>query len=144
MKGERKEKIVNVRFSEKEHLQLKMQMENLDYISVSQFIRDKVLDQRIRIRRDVEYTDRSLRNQINSLSTLVAKIGVDYNQATKRFNSMVKMKRADGSPVIDAKSANYYLKKLCGYTTDLKELMVTIIDRVEKIELKASAEAENQ
>lgn len=130
MKGERKEKIVHVRFSEKEHLQLKMQMENLDYISVSQFIRDKVLDQRIRIRRDVEYTDRSLRNQINSLSTLVAKIGVDYNQATKKFNTLCKAKRADGSPVINSRSANSYLKKVAMMTTELKDAMDKVIDIV--------------
>ena len=130
MKGERKEKIINVRFTEKEHLQLKMQMKNLDYISVSQFIRDKVLDQRIRIRRDVEYTDRNLRNQINSLSTLVAKIGVDYNQATKKFNTLCKSKRADGSPVINSRSANSYLKQVAMMTTELKEAMDKVIDIV--------------
>lgn len=130
MKGERKEKIINVRLTEKEHLQLKMQMKNLDYISVSQFIRDKVLDQRIRIRRDVEYTDRNLRNQINSLSTLVAKIGVDYNQATKKFTTLCKSKRADGSPVINSRSANSYLKKVAMMTTELKEAMDKVIDIV--------------
>ena len=135
---------LHVRLTEKERQQLEMQMQNIGYRSKSKYARAKILDERIKIDKNVVLTDRLLRNQINALSALVAKIGVDYNQATKRFNSIVKMKRADGSPVIDAKSANYYLKKLCGYTTDLKDLMETIIDRVEKIELKASAEEENQ
>lgn len=130
MKGERKEKVIHVRLTEKEHLQLMMQMKNLDYISVSQFIRDKVLDHRIKIRRDVEYTDRNLRNQINSLSTLVARIGVDYNQATKRFNTLCKSRRADGSPVINSRSANSYLKKVAMMTTELKEAMDKVIDIV--------------
>lgn len=130
MKGERKEKVIHVRLTEKERLQLQMQMKNLDYCSVSQFIRDKVLDQRIKIRRDIEYTDRNLRNQINSLSALVAKIGVDYNQATKRFNTLCKSKRADGSPVINARSANSYLKKVAMMTTELKEAMDKVIDIV--------------
>ena len=84
-------------------------------------------------------TDRAFRNQINSLSAIVARIGVDYNQATKRFNSLVKQKRADGSPVINARAANYYLKQLNAMTVDLKKTMDTIIEMVEALELKEKA-----
>ena len=115
------------------------QMKNCDYLSISRYIRDKVLDKRIKIDRSVVLTDRVFRNQINSLSAIVARIGVDYNQATRRFNSLVKQKRADGSPVINARAANYYLKQLNSMTVELKQVMDTIIEMVETLELKESA-----
>jgi hypothetical protein len=114
-------------------------MKNCDYLSISRYIRDKVLDKRIKIDRSVVLTDRVFRNQINSLSAIVARIGVDYNQATRRFNSLVKQKRADGSPVINARAANYYLKQLNSMTVELKQVMDTIIEMVETLELKESA-----
>jgi hypothetical protein len=74
---------------------------------------------------------------------LVGKIGVDYNQATKRFNSLVKQKRKDGSPVINARAANFYLRQLSSMTTELRDLMNSVIEAVERIELKSSDESEN-
>ena len=87
-------------------------------------------------------TDRVFRNQINSLSTIVSRIGVDYNQATKRFNSLVKQKRADGTPVINARAANYYLRQLQSMTVDLKRAMDYIIEMVESLELQQTAPQE--
>mgnify|MGYP003530335158 FL=1 len=133
---EPRNRYVGIRFTEKEWEVLTTQMKNYDYLSISRFIRDKVLDKRIKIDRNIVLTDRAFRNQINSLSAIVARIGVDYNQATKRFNSLVKQKRADGSPVINARAANYYLKQLNAMTVDLKKTMDTIIKMVEALELK--------
>ena len=136
---EPRSRYVGIRFTEKEWEVLTTQMKNYDYLSISRFIRDKVLDKRIKIDRNIVLTDRAFRNQINSLSAIVARIGVDYNQATKRFNSLVKQKRADGSPVINARAANYYLKQLNAMTVDLKKTMDTIIEMVEALELKEKA-----
>ena len=136
---EPRSRYVGIRFTEKEWEVLTTQMKNYDYLSISRFIRDKVLDKRIKIDRSIVLTDRAFRNQINSLSAIVARIGVDYNQATKRFNSLVKQKRADGSPVINARAANYYLKQLNAMTVDLKKTMDTIIEMVEALELKEKA-----
>lgn len=136
---EPRSRYVGIRFTEKEWEVLTTQMKNYDYLSISRFIRDKVLDNRIKIDRSIVLTDRAFRNQINSLSAIVARIGVDYNQATKRFNSLVKQKRADGSPVINARAANYYLKQLNAMTVDLKKTMDTIIEMVEALELKEKA-----
>ena len=140
--GENKCRKVTIRFTEKEWQLLSNQMMNYDYLSISRFIRDKVLDKRIKIDRSVVLTDRVFRNQINSLSTIVSRIGVDYNQATKRFNSLVKQKRADGSPVINARAANYYLRKLQSMTAELKKAMDYIISMVEDLELKQMAPQE--
>jgi hypothetical protein len=84
-------------------------------------------------------TDRAFRNQINSLSGIVARVGVDYNQATKKFNYLVKQKRADGSPVINSRAANYYLNQLQKMTIEMKEAIDRIIEMVENLELKESA-----
>ena len=141
MEGQReyRSRFVGIKFTEKEWEMVTAQMKNCDYISISRYIRDKVLDKRIKIDRSVVLTDRVFRNQINSLSAIVARIGVDYNQATRRFNSLVKHKRADGSPVINARAANYYLKQLNSMTVELKQVMDTIIEMVETLELKESA-----
>ena len=141
-KKEYRTRFVGIRFTEKEWELLCTQMKNCDYLSISRFIRDKVLDKRIKIDRSVVLTDRVFRNQINSLSTIVSRIGVDYNQATKRFNSLVKAKRADGSPVINARAANYYLRQLQIMTKELKQTMDQIIEMVEDFELKQTAPQE--
>jgi hypothetical protein len=141
-KKEYRTRFVGIRFTEKEWELLCTQMKNCDYLSISRFIRDKVLDKRIKIDRSVVLTDRVFRNQINSLSTIVSRIGVDYNQATKRFNSLVKAKRADGSPVINARAANYYLRQLQTMTKELKQTMDQIIEMVEDFELKQTAPQE--
>ena len=139
---ENRTRYVGIRFTEKEWELLRNQMMNYDYLSISRFIRDKVLDKRIKIDRSVVLTDRVFRNQINSLSTIVSRIGVDYNQATKRINSLVKQKRADGSPVINARAANYYLCKLQSMTVELKKSMDYVIQLVENLELKQMAPQE--
>ena len=139
---ENRSRYVGIRFTEKEWETLSNQMKNYDYLSISRFIRDKVLDKRIKIDRSVVLTDRVFRNQINSLSTIVSRIGVDYNQATKRFNSLVKQKRADGSPVINARAANYYLHQLKTMTQELKQAMDHIIEMVANLELKQTAPQE--
>lgn len=127
-----------VRFTEKEDIQLRLEMANMDYTSVARFLRDKVLDHQIIIRKDVILTDRNLRNQINSLSAKVARIGVDYNQATRRFNYLSKQKRQDGSPVINARAANYYLTRIHSLTKDLKEEMDRVIDIVDRLNYDGS------
>ena len=136
---------ISLRLSEKEYLQLLTQMQSNDYRSLSRFIRDKLLDTKTVIRKNVVLTDRNLRNQINALSSNVARIGVDYNQATKKFNSLCKEKRADGSPVINARAANYYLRQVSVMTKELKEAMDKVIHLVSQIDYdrRPRGEADN-
>lgn len=124
---------ITVRFTDKEYVQLKAQMANDDYLSTSKYIRVKTLDEHFRIRKKIVLTDRNLRNQINNLTAKIERIGVDYNQATKRFNTLSKAKRLDGTPVINARAANYYLKKLFALTKDLKEEVDNLVDMVDRI-----------
>lgn len=131
--GEPRRHRITVRFTDKEYVQLKAQMANDDYLSTSKYIRAKMLDGHFRIRKKIVLTDRNLRNQINNLTAKIERIGVDYNQATKRFNTLSKAKRLDGTPVINARAANYYLKKLYALTKDLKEEVDNMVDMVDRI-----------
>lgn len=131
--GEPRRHRITVRFTDKEYVQLKAQMANDDYLSTSKYIRAKTLDEHFRIRKKIVLTDRNLRNQINNLTAKIERIGVDYNQATKRFNTLSKAKRLDGTPVINARAANYYLKKLFALTKDLKEEVDNLVDMVDRI-----------
>ena len=130
-----RKRFVGIRFTEGEFEQIESQMKKADYISISKFIRDRALNKQIKVRKNIILTDRNLRNMINDISTRIAKIGVDYNQATKQLNALSKKQRADGSPVINARAANYYLNKVAVMTKELKEqmdLVINIVDRLEK------------
>ena len=130
-----RKRFVGLRFTEGEFEQIESQMKKADYISISKFIRDRALSKQIKVRKNIILTDRNLRNMINDITTRIAKIGVDYNQATKQLNALSKKQRADGSPVINARAANYYLNKVAVMTKELKEqmeLVINIVDRLEK------------
>ena len=58
---------LHVRLTEKERKQLELQMKNIGYRSKSKYARAKILDERIKIDKNVVLTDRLLRNQINAL-----------------------------------------------------------------------------
>ena len=130
-----RKRFVGLRFTEGEFEQIESQMKKADYISISKFIRDRALNKQIKVRKNIILTDRNLRNMINDITTRIAKIGIDYNQATKQLNALSKKQRADGSPVINARAANYYLNKVAVMTKELKEqmeLVINIVDRLEK------------
>lgn len=130
-----RKRFVGLRFTEGEFEQIESQMKKADYISISKFIRDRALNKQIKVRKNIILTDRNLRNMINDITARIAKIGVDYNQATKQLNALSKKQRADGSPVINARAANYYLNKVALMTKELKEqmeLVINIVDRLEK------------
>lgn len=133
---------ISLRLTEKEYLQLLSEMKSYDYLSVSRFIRDRLFCARMTLRREVVLTDRGIRDQINVLSSRVAKIGVDYNQATRRFNGLCKEQRSDGSPVINARAANYYLKQIDSMTRELKSTMDDVISLVSRIELERQPHGE--
>jgi len=123
-----------IRLTEQEDVDLHLKMANLDYLSVAKYFRDKALDRQIQVHKNIVLTDRNLRNQINNVSATISKIGVDYNQATKKFNTLAKMTRPDGSPVINVRAANYYLTSLQKMTRALKKSMDTLIEIVSRLD----------
>lgn len=132
---EPRNRMIVCRLTEKEYILLKKRMADLFYLSKSKYLRDCALDQRVTIRRNVVLTDNQLRRQINELTAQIAAIGVDYNQATKKFNSLMSMTRPDGSPVLNARAANTYLNRVFALTTEVKRMMEDVIDTVENMNL---------
>lgn len=65
------------------------------------------------------------------LSSEIAKIGVNYNQTVRDFKKLIAQTRKDGSPIINNKSANYFLQNLNTKTLEVKALMEHIIELVE-------------
>lgn len=129
---------ITVRFTDKEYIQLRQQMENVDCLSAAKYLRARALNQTIQIRRDIRYSDRELRNQINRFSATVARIGVDYNQATKLLHTLSRKTRPDGSPVINARAVNYYLSKIYTMTKALCSSVDKLIDYIEQHDRSAS------
>jgi len=125
---------IKARVTEKEYAQIRMQMENVDILSVSKYIRARVLDETIPIHRKLVLTDRNLRNQINRLSTTITRIGTDYNQVTRRMNALMKTKNPDGSVVLNPRSTAFFLSRIYKDTLRIKELMNEIIDNVGKLD----------
>lgn len=125
---------IKARLTEKEYIQFREHMAKLDYLSESNYIRDRVLHKQLEVRKNITLTDRNLRNQINALTAAVSKIGVDYNQATKRFNSLAKQTRPDGSPVINARAANYYLSQLHLLTRQVIAELHTVVEIVSRLD----------
>ena len=128
---EPRDRRITVRFTEKEYIQLRQQMDNVDCLSAAKYLRARALNQTIQIRRDIRYSDRELRNQINRFSATVARIGVDYNQATKLLNSLSRQQRPDGSPVVNARAVNYYLAKIYTMTRNLCSSVNKLIDYID-------------
>ena len=127
--------IVNVRLTEKEYATLRNDMEKNDYLSVSKYIRERTLDKFIEVKRTAKsYTDKGLRDRLNDITCRINCLGIDYNHETKRFNSMCKMTRPDGSPVIEARSANAYLIKLLKLTEKIRKEMDLAVETVEAVE----------
>lgn len=131
---EPRDRRVTLRFSEKEYAQLRMQMENVDFLSVSKYIRTKVLDGTIQISRKLVLTDRNLRNQINRLTAVIVRIGADYNQVTMKMNSLLKQKNPDGSEVINPRSASFFLSRIYKDTLSIKEAMSMVVEKIDKLD----------
>jgi len=125
---------IKARVTRKEYAQIRMQMENVDILSVSKYIRVKVLDGTIQISRKLVLTDRNLRNQINRLSTTITRIGTDYNQLTKRMNALAKMRNPDGSYVANPRSSAFFLNRIWKETLEIKRIMEEVIDKVDKLD----------
>lgn len=115
------------RVTETEEIQIRRDMANADYLSMSKYFRDMVLRKRVTITR-VAVTNRTTRNQINDLSAKIERIGVNYNQAVRALHSALNAK------VVKGKAAAYYLSLLASLSDEIIKRQEEIIDRVSKMD----------
>lgn len=111
------------RVTEKEEIQIRRDMSNADYLSMSKYFRDMILKRKVTLEK-VQITDRTTRNQINDLSAKIERIGVNYNQAVRALHSALNAK------VVKGKAAAYYLSLLASLSDEIIKRQEEIIDRV--------------
>ena len=111
------------RVTEKEEIQIRRDMANADYLSMSKYFRDMILKRKVALEK-VQITDRTTRNQINDLSAKIERIGVNYNQAVRALHGALNAK------VVKGKAAAYYLSLLASLSDEIIKRQEEIIDRV--------------
>ena len=111
------------RVTEKEEIQIRRDMSNADYLSMSKYFRDMILKRKVTLEK-VQITDRTTRNQINDLSAKIERIGVNYNQAVRALHGALTAK------VVKGKAVAYYLSLLASLSDEIIKRQEEIIDRV--------------
>ena len=117
------------RVTEKEEIQIRRDMANADYLSMSKYFRDMILKRKV-THEKVQITDRTTRNQINDLSAKIERIGVNYNQAVRALHGALNAK------VVKGKAAAYYLSLLASLSDEIIKRQEEIIDRVSGMVLR--------
>jgi hypothetical protein len=117
------------RVTEKEEIQIRRDMSNADYLSMSKYFRDMILKRKVTLEK-VQITDRTTRNQINDLSAKIERIGVNYNQAVRALHGALNAK------VVKGKAAAYYLSLLASLSDEIIKRQEEIIDRVSGMALR--------
>ena len=117
------------RVTEKEEIQIRRDMSNADYLSMSKYFRDMILKRKVTLEK-VQSTDRTTRNQINDLSAKIERIGVNYNQAVRALHGALNAK------VVKGKAAAYYLSLLASLSDEIIKRQEEIIDRVSGMALR--------
>ena len=111
------------RVTEKEEIQIRRDMSNADYLSMSKYFRDMILKRKVTLEK-VQITDKTTWNQINNLSAKIERIGVNYNQAVRALHGALNAK------VVKGKAAAYYLSLLASLSDEIIKRQEEIIDRV--------------
>ena len=120
---------INVRLTKSEYDKIISEMEQYGYLSVSKYVRERLLKKRVKIMEQL-VTDRDIKNQINKLTTEISRIGSNYNKFLRKYLSTCNAVRPDGSTAITTRSTNYYVNRLRDETVDIKELMEKVLDTV--------------
>ncbi len=117
------------RVTEQEEIQIRRDMANADYLSMSKYFRDVILRRKIVLER-TDLGDRTVRNQINDLSAKIERIGVNYNQAVRALHGALNARGKDGGPLVKGKAAAYFLAQLASLSDEIIRRQEDIIDRV--------------
>ena len=73
----------------------------------------------------------NLSKQIEILRAEIKRIGVNYNQVVRAVNSMAKLRDKQGNAVITSHTIE-------GKLTDLRQMMISVLDKVETISAEVS------
>ena len=131
----RNDRAYALRLTDVEHEQILNDMAAFGYKSFSKYMREIALKKRQAPPR-YKITDRSIRDQINKLTTEIKRIGVLFNQVAAKVNTLVNARRKNGDYVINTTYLKNYTDKLDRYMQEIIDKQNAIIEQVKNIELK--------
>ena len=116
---------ISFRMTEEDVAKLDALMSMEGYRSRSTYIRKKILGARV-FRRNLRRHEANISKQIELLRAEIRRIGVNYNQVVRAVNSMSRLRDKRGNAVITAHTID-------GKLTDLRQMMVSVLDKVNAI-----------
>ena len=122
---------VAVWLSDDEHNRMLADMEGADITTKANYLRQCLFHGRIRVVKE-SAMDSSFTAKINGITDQIARIGVNYNQITKRVNEVTKLSNKDGSTVSGARQLGFYMNKLREATNEVVSLQRQLIEMVSK------------
>lgn len=121
---------ISFRMTEEDVAQLDALMALQGFRSRSKYLRKVAIGPRVS-RRNLRRTDANLSKQIEILRAEIKRIGVNYNQVVRAVNSMAKLRDRQGNAVITSHTIE-------GKLTDLRQMMISVLDKVEAISREVS------
>lgn len=121
---------ISFRMSEDDAAILDAAMTLEGFRSRSRYIRHVIMRGRLR-RRYLSRNTANLSKQIEILRAEIKRIGVNYNQVVRAVNSMAKLRDRQGNAVITSHTIE-------GKLTDLRQMMISVLDKVEAISREVS------
>lgn len=129
IKANKRDKVHTFRLTEAEEAQVRSDMASLDCLSVSKYVRYLLLRKRPAAK-PVRMTDRVIRNQINELSAKISRIGSNYNQVVRKYNTSCSARKNNGDPVINTRATVFYMERLSNLTEELRSAHKSLVERV--------------
>lgn len=127
--GKRKKdirKVKAIRFTEEELESIKKEMHAFEYLSFSKYVRDTIL-RKTKYKSRGKVKDREILGRIDGLSRQIEKIGHNYNQLIKSYNTLHQA-RALTIPIVDE-----HIQQLEDLTRMVYETQLQVISEIDKI-----------
>ena len=71
-----------------------------------------------------------IRNQINEISAKISRIGSNYNQVVRKYNTSCSARKSNGDPVINTRATVFYMERLSTLTEELRTAHNSLVERV--------------
>lgn len=124
---------ITIRFTKPEKESITKEMQAFEYLSFAKYIRDTVLH-KTKYKSRGKVKDREILGRIDDLSKKIEKIGHNYNQIIKSYNTLHQA-RALTIPIVDE-----HIQQLEELTKRVYNLQMEIIDEVDKIATENNTE----
>lgn len=125
--------VKGIRFTEEELESIKKEMQAFDYLSFSKFIRDTVLH-KTKYKSRGKVKDRELLGRIDELSKKVERIGHNYNQLIKSYNTLHQA-RALTIPIVDE-----HIQQLEELTRRVYNIQLDVIKQIDEFATEKKTE----